>query len=76
VQHSDKLPRPARGVDSGGRFGLSPYEDAAGDLRLCVAPSKPRQPGAIETQRLLYVEGAEDFGPDETVRAVIGGSGS
>jgi RNA polymerase sigma-70 factor, ECF subfamily len=24
---------------------------------------------------LLYVDGAEDFGPDETVRAVIGGSG-
>jgi len=24
---------------------------------------------------LLYVEGAEDFGPDETVRAVIGGNG-
>jgi len=24
---------------------------------------------------LLYVDGAEDFGPDETIRAVIGGSG-
>ena len=24
---------------------------------------------------LLYVDGAEDFGPDETVRAVIGGNG-
>ena len=24
---------------------------------------------------LLYVDGAEDFGPDDTVRAVIGGSG-
>src|SRR5471032_1860309 len=24
---------------------------------------------------LLYVDGADDFGPDETVRAVIGGSG-
>ncbi|MFZ0766550.1 MAG: RNA polymerase subunit sigma, partial [Bradyrhizobium sp.] len=23
----------------------------------------------------LYVDGAEDFGPDETVRAVIGGNG-
>jgi RNA polymerase sigma-70 factor (ECF subfamily) len=22
---------------------------------------------------LLYVEGAEDFGPDDTIRAVIGG---
>jgi RNA polymerase sigma-70 factor (ECF subfamily) len=25
---------------------------------------------------MLYVEGAEDFGPDSTVRAVIGGGGS
>jgi len=24
---------------------------------------------------LLYVDGAEDFGPDNTVRAVIGGNG-
>jgi RNA polymerase sigma-70 factor (ECF subfamily) len=24
---------------------------------------------------LLYVDGADDFGPDNTIRAVIGGSG-
>jgi RNA polymerase sigma-70 factor (ECF subfamily) len=25
---------------------------------------------------MLYVDGTEDFGPDSTVRAVIGGSGN
>ena len=32
-------------------------------------------PTRFFTDDPLYVDGAEDFGPDETVRAVIGGNG-
>jgi len=36
---------------------------------------EPRQPGAIKTFGPALCRWRRDFGPDETVRAVIGGSG-
>ena len=58
-----------------GASGFS-YEDAAGICGCAVGTIKSRVNRArSKLSALLYVDGAEDFGPDETVRAVIGGSG-
>jgi len=58
-----------------GASGFS-YEDAAGICGCAVGTIKSRVNRArSKLSALLYVDGAEDFGPDDTVRAVIGGSG-
>ena len=58
-----------------GASGFS-YEDAAAICGCAVGTIKSRVNRArSKLAALLYVDGAEDFGPDETVRAVIGGSG-
>src|SRR5277367_4122558 len=58
-----------------GASGFS-YEDAAGICGCAVGTIKSRVNRArSKLSTLLYVDGADDFGPDETVRAVIGGSG-
>src|SRR6201984_3215972 len=58
-----------------GASGFS-YEDAASICGCAVGTIKSRVNRArSKLAALLYVEGAEDFGPDQTVRAVIGGSG-
>ena len=58
-----------------GASGFS-YEEAAGICGCAVGTIKSRVNRArSKLSALLYVDGAEDFGPDETVRAVIGGSG-
>ena len=58
-----------------GASGFS-YEDAATICGCAVGTIKSRVNRArSKLAALLYVEGADDFGPDETVRAVIGGSG-
>jgi RNA polymerase sigma-70 factor (ECF subfamily) len=58
-----------------GASGFS-YEDAAAICGCAVGTIKSRVNRArSKLSALLYVEGAEDFGPDETVRAVIGGNG-
>ena len=58
-----------------GASGFS-YEDAAAICGCAVGTIKSRVNRArSKLSALLYVDGAEDFGPDETVRAVIGGSG-
>ena len=58
-----------------GASGFS-YEDAATICECAVGTIKSRVNRArSKLAPLLYVDGAEDFGPDETVRAVIGGSG-
>ena len=58
-----------------GAEGFS-YEDAASICGCAVGTIKSRVNRArSKLAALLYVDGAEDFGPDETVRAVIGGSG-
>ena len=58
-----------------GAEGLS-YEDAAAICGVAVGTIKSRVNRArSKLAALLYVDGAEDFGPDETIRAVIGGSG-
>ena len=58
-----------------GASGFS-YEDAATICGCAVGTIKSRVNRArSKLSALLYVDGAEDFGPDETVRAVIGGSG-
>ena len=52
------------------------YEDAAAICGCAVGTIKSRVNRArSKLSALLYVEGADDFGPDDTVRAVIGGSG-
>src|SRR5947208_1241959 len=52
------------------------YEDAAAICGCAVGTIKSRVNRArSKLSALLYVDGAEDFGPDNTVRAVIGGSG-
>src|ERR1700676_4750993 len=71
----EKLPQDQReALILVGASGFS-YEDAA----ICggaVGTIKSRVNRArSKLSALLYVDGAEDFGPDETVRAVIGGSG-
>ena len=58
-----------------GASGFS-YEDAAAICGCAVGTIKSRVNRArSKLSALLYVDGAEDFGPDDTVRAVIGGSG-
>jgi RNA polymerase sigma-70 factor, ECF subfamily len=58
-----------------GASGFS-YEDAAAICGCAVGTIKSRVNRArSKLSALLYVEGADDFGPDDTVRAVIGGSG-
>jgi len=58
-----------------GASGFS-YEEAAGICGCAVGTIKSRVNRArSKLAALLYVDGAEDFGPDETVRAVIGGNG-
>ena len=58
-----------------GASGFS-YEDAAGICGCAVGTIKSRVNRArSKLAALLYVDGAQDFGPDETVRAVIGGNG-
>src|ERR1700692_2485663 len=55
-----------------GASGFS-YEDAAAICGCAVGTIKSRVNRArSKLSALLYVDGAEDFGPDETVRAVIG----
>ena len=52
------------------------YEDAAAICGCAVGTIKSRVNRArSKLSALLYVDGAEDFGPDNTVRAVIGGNG-
>jgi len=71
----DKLPQDQReALILVGASGFS-YEDARRSAAARSAPSRAASTGRVETSALLYVDGAEDFGPDETVRAVIGGSG-
>jgi len=58
-----------------GASGFS-YEEAAEICGCAVGTIKSRVNRArSKLSALLYVDGAEDFGPDETVRAVIGGNG-
>ena len=52
------------------------YEEAASICGCAVGTIKSRVNRArSKLAALLYVDGAEDFGPDETVRAVIGSNG-
>jgi RNA polymerase sigma-70 factor (ECF subfamily) len=52
------------------------YDEAAAICGCAVGTIKSRVNRArSKLSALLYVDGAEDFGPDETVRAVIGGNG-
>ncbi|HAR15984.1 MAG TPA: RNA polymerase subunit sigma, partial [Bradyrhizobium sp.] len=58
-----------------GASGFS-YEDAAAICGCAVGTIKSRVNRArSKLSALLYVDSAEDFGPDNTVRAVIGGNG-
>ena len=58
-----------------GASGFS-YEEAAEICGCAVGTIKSRVNRArSKLSNLLYVEGADDFGPDNTIRAVIGGSG-
>ena len=72
----DKLPQDQReALILVGASGFS-YEDAAAICGCAVGTIKSRVNRArSKLSALLYVEGAEDFGPDNTVRAVIGGNG-
>src|SRR3981189_3250925 len=72
----DKLPQDQReALILVGASGFS-YEDAAAICGCAVGTIKSRVNRArSKLSALLYVDGAEDFGPDDTVRAVIGGSG-
>ena len=72
----DKLPQDQReALILVGASGFS-YEDAATICGCAVGTIKSRVNRArSKLSALLYVDGADDFGPDETVRAVIGGSG-
>src|SRR5258705_152599 len=72
----EKLPQDQReALILVGASGFS-YEDAAAICGCAVGTIKSRVNRArSKLSALLYVDGAEDFGPDETVRAVIGGSG-
>ena len=72
----DKLPQDQReALILVGASGFS-YEDAAAICGCAVGTIKSRVNRArSKLSALLYVDGAEDFGPDETIRAVIGGSG-
>src|SRR4249919_941020 len=58
-----------------GASGFS-YEEAATICGCAVGTIKSRVNRArSKLAAMLYVDGADDFGPDETVRAVIGGNG-
>ncbi len=72
----DKLPQDQReALILVGASGFS-YEDAAAICGCAVGTIKSRVNRArSKLSALLYVDGAEDFGPDKTVRAVIGGNG-
>ena len=72
----DKLPQDQReALILVGASGFS-YEDAAAICGCAVGTIKSRVNRArSKLAALLYVDGADDFGPDETVRAVIGGNG-
>src|ERR1700742_2938020 len=72
----DKLPQDQReALILVGASGFS-YEDAAAICGCAVGTIKSRVNRARSNRSaLLYVDGAEDFGPDDTVRAVIGGNG-
>ena len=72
----EKLPQDQReALILVGASGFS-YEDAASICGCAVGTIKSRVNRArSKLAALLYVEGAEDFGPDETVRAVIGSNG-
>jgi RNA polymerase sigma-70 factor (ECF subfamily) len=74
--HLDKLPQDQReALILVGASGFS-YEDAAAICGCAVGTIKSRVNRArSKLSALLYVDGAEDFGPDDTVRAVIGGNG-
>ena len=72
----DKLPQDQReALILVGASGFS-YEDAAAICGCAVGTIKSRVNRArSKLGSLLYVENADDFGPDKTVRAVIGGNG-
>lgn len=73
----DKIPQDQReALILVGASGFS-YEDAAAICGCAVGTIKSRVNRArTKLSELLYVNGAEDFGPDDTVRAVMGrGSG-
>jgi RNA polymerase sigma-70 factor (ECF subfamily) len=72
----DKLPQDQReALILVGASGFS-YEDAATICGCAVGTIKSRVNRArSKLAAMLYVDGADDFGPDETVRAVMGGSG-
>ena len=72
----EKLPQDQReALILVGASGFS-YEDAAAICGCAVGTIKSRVNRArSKLSALLYVDGADDFGPDDTVRAVIGGSG-
>ena len=72
----DKLPQDQReALILVGASGFS-YEDAAAICGCAVGTIKSRVNRArSKLSALLYVDGADDFGPDDTVRAVIGGNG-
>ena len=72
----EKLPQDQReALILVGASGFS-YEDAAAICGCAVGTIKSRVNRArSKLSALLYVDGAEDFGPDNTVRAVIGGNG-
>jgi RNA polymerase sigma-70 factor (ECF subfamily) len=69
----DKLPDDQReAVILVGASGFS-YEEAAAICGCAVGTIKSRVNRArTKLSELLYVNGAEDFGPDDTVRAVMG----
>ena len=72
----EKLPQDQReALILVGASGFS-YEDAAAICGCAVGTIKSRVNRArSKLGSLLYVESADDFGPDKTVRAVIGGNG-
>lgn len=72
----DKLPQDQKeALILVGASGFS-YEAAAAICGCAVGTIKSRVNRArTKLSSLLYVEGADDFGPDNAVRAVIGGSG-
>ena len=72
----DKLPQDQReALILVGASGFS-YEDAAAICGCAVGTIKSRVNRArSKLSNLLYVDGADDFGPDNTIRAVIGGGG-
>jgi len=72
----DKIPQDQReALILVGASGFS-YEDAAAICGCAVGTIKSRVNRArTKLSELLYVEGAGDFGPDDTVRAVMGRSG-